>query len=125
MIRPPPRSPLFPYTTLFRSPAVHSHAREAWLELGLEVGRQFGAPRRILAFCRNRHTAREVGRERAAVKVLLAAGDRRTAAHKSIGNDPGTADQAARDQECNDPRGARGDNHGGPREPSSLPYGGA
>src|SRR5258707_5589335 len=28
MIRRPPRSTLFPYTTLFRSPAVHGHAAQ-------------------------------------------------------------------------------------------------
>src|SRR5260370_37486703 len=34
MIRRPPRSTLFPYTTLFRSPCLHgrSHAPEEWIE---------------------------------------------------------------------------------------------
>src|SRR2546429_6656937 len=36
MIRRPPRSTLFPYTTLFRSPAEHL--------FGLLVGRPFGQP---------------------------------------------------------------------------------
>src|SRR5438445_6945014 len=30
MIRPPPRSTLFPYTTLFRSPRVRAFAPPAW-----------------------------------------------------------------------------------------------
>src|SRR5436190_18320488 len=33
MIRPPPRSTLFPYTTLFRSPSQHTGPREDLLQL--------------------------------------------------------------------------------------------
>src|SRR5947199_6126666 len=46
MIRPPPRSTLFPYTTLFRSPEVHrlrEPLRDA-AEVGVEEGtREVGA----------------------------------------------------------------------------------
>src|SRR3712207_8554853 len=34
MIRRPPRSTLFPYTTLFRSPDIEVHARGAHAEVG-------------------------------------------------------------------------------------------
>src|SRR3712207_7299336 len=37
MIRRPPRSTLFPYTTLFRSPAVHRRARPHGLAAGVGV----------------------------------------------------------------------------------------
>src|SRR2546425_2443436 len=42
MIRRPPRSTLFPYTTLFRSPVRASGAPE-----GREVPRETAAPRRV------------------------------------------------------------------------------
>src|SRR6476620_1493432 len=35
MIRRPPRSTLFPYTTLFRSPSLRAHARERFRHLAL------------------------------------------------------------------------------------------
>src|SRR5260221_4318710 len=38
MIRRPPRSTLFPYTTLFRSPAPHRHERRRHLRLRERVG---------------------------------------------------------------------------------------
>src|SRR5436853_3331428 len=46
MIRPPPSSTLFPYTTLFRSPQKLQAAGDARLQpLGLVAGADHGAPR--------------------------------------------------------------------------------
>src|SRR2546428_5582332 len=47
MIRRPPRSTLFPYTTLFRSQALAQRLRLASLEL-YEAGRAFAAGRGII-----------------------------------------------------------------------------
>src|SRR3712207_7370693 len=51
MIRRPPRSTLFPYTTLFRSRLEDAHGRRPVLDLGLlvlagddDAGRQVGDP---------------------------------------------------------------------------------
>src|SRR5207253_11446209 len=43
LIRPPPRSTLFPYTTLFRSPTRPSLAEKGWLFIG--YWRRRNAPR--------------------------------------------------------------------------------
>src|SRR5256886_10301576 len=46
MIRPPPRSPLFPYTTLFRScaPSHHGYQRACDLITGQASNGPFGSP---------------------------------------------------------------------------------
>src|SRR3712207_6854511 len=59
MIRRPPRSTLFPYTTLFRS-GVAPARRRALLEVGVEVGR------RALVEVRREHRFRVPGGEAAA-----------------------------------------------------------
>src|SRR2546429_5531509 len=46
MIRRPPRSTLFPYTTLFRSLRLEGHAPESQRLLGAAVSRRGGQPRR-------------------------------------------------------------------------------
>src|SRR2546426_6639366 len=52
MIRRPPRSTLFPYTTLFRSPALHRAGVQGWPEHGRvppDHVRRRGGPRRARA----------------------------------------------------------------------------
>src|SRR5260221_9845730 len=51
MIRRPPRSTLFPYTTLFRSPCTVTRLR--WLAIALV----HAGPLRIFTFLRNRATS--------------------------------------------------------------------
>src|SRR5688572_32738990 len=50
MIRRPPRSTLFPYTTLFRSCVVDARRRVEWnqVHLGLHSGQQFRQPPRVV-----------------------------------------------------------------------------
>src|SRR5437899_6788407 len=57
MIRPPPRSTLFPYTTLFRSPRRHQHASHAGDQE--EHGEQDAEhePRRTLGVRSEEHTS--------------------------------------------------------------------
>src|SRR5256886_12595824 len=63
MIRPPPRSTLFPYTTLFRSPA----GLEAGLHAALERGDGAEVEPRLMIFfaARARDLAREAARQTA------------------------------------------------------------
>src|SRR3712207_9237818 len=50
MIRRPPRSTLFPYTTLFRSIAFATTSSEAALPRAMEAMERIGVPRQIVAF---------------------------------------------------------------------------
>src|SRR3712207_4543201 len=61
MIRRPPRSTLFPYTTLFRSPAARARA-EAEAELRGHIGRIFTARRRVYGAPRVHAELRREGR---------------------------------------------------------------
>src|SRR3989454_592911 len=59
MIRRPPRSTLFPYTTLFRSPGIVDNSLEPDFQLDLPITRAI-LPR-LLSFCYS--SSRSVGRE--------------------------------------------------------------
>src|SRR5256885_12908417 len=64
MIRPPPRSTLFPYTTLFRSPSAATDtaglARMATaLRRGIKAGRPGWEPNKTLHSSRNRQNVTE------------------------------------------------------------------
>src|SRR3712207_8560685 len=81
MIRRPPRSTLFPYTTLFRSPArragrsgVAREARRAFSSSASLVGRTWGAPERILRPSASRseeHTSELQSRQYLVCRLLL------------------------------------------------------
>src|SRR5437899_6487153 len=51
MLRRPPRSTLFPYTTLFRSGQVEATRRAQRTERTRDVSREFNAPERASATC--------------------------------------------------------------------------
>src|SRR5689334_23666323 len=58
MTRRPPRSTLFPYTTLFRSPCAGHSGADRWLAgRGALSGRRPGARRRLLCDRSEEHTS--------------------------------------------------------------------
>src|SRR5256885_15132307 len=64
MIRRPPRSTLFPYTTLFRSASMPDGRRYLWIARSVSHGqRGYGSPRKTFSIglgCDIRHAARLV-----------------------------------------------------------------
>src|SRR3712207_8222916 len=80
MIRRPPRSTLFPYTTLFRSPRLHVHRREALVHLAPHIERtchRFPQPRREVIGVRflptrsEEHTSELQSRQYLVCRLLL------------------------------------------------------
>src|SRR3712207_8975759 len=78
MIRRPPRSTLFPYTTLFRSDEVARHQRDAHVELELPL-RAADRDRRVVADDLRGHLEDDLGDDR----VDLAGHDRRALLERS------------------------------------------
>src|SRR3989442_6933468 len=66
MIRRPPRSTLFPYTTLFRSSLVFLFAASARAQIGFEQVRSFGFPERS-----EEHTSELQSRPHLVCRLLL------------------------------------------------------
>src|SRR5438445_13306582 len=70
MVRPPPRSTLFPYTTLFRSAAATQPASARGRRRGAAESRPDGRPRRMTARAPGAHRA-----DRASPPAAAYAGD--------------------------------------------------
>src|SRR3712207_8781799 len=75
MIRPPPRSTLFPYTTLFRSitPAQPDWARSNWQSYAVRLpgGRQQQVMQRLLDARSEEHTSELQSRQYLVCRLLL------------------------------------------------------
>src|SRR5436305_8826934 len=76
LIRPPPRSTLFPYTTLFRSGVVdpiahHRHTRAGALQLGNDLLLLTGEKQQIVAERSEEHTSELQSRPHLVCRLLL------------------------------------------------------
>src|SRR5688572_31498221 len=76
MIRRPPRSTLFPYTTLFRSTTVNDRSSEIVIrnrgyEMSIQLSRSTAQPRLILAIRSEEHTSELQSQSNLVCRLLL------------------------------------------------------
>src|SRR5205809_4126334 len=71
LLRPPPRSTLFPYTTLFRSRPERTHQSRRLGTQRDDAGRSSGAARRISDFRSEEHTSELQSRLHLVCRLLL------------------------------------------------------
>src|SRR5947209_13733681 len=96
MIRPPPRSTLFPYTTLFRSVPAHDHRGRGWR--GLPLDRRLHRPEP--ATRSEEHTSELQSRQYLVCRLLL---EKKKNMNGYMTTIPGSKDTVPREHRASSP----------------------